>query len=409
MGPLRCFSGGGGLADRVGELLEHASADVACQRSAELGDAAGQVHGRVGAEFRPRCGRARPQRDVGLGLRPSGVLPLRQHADRPGFPVLFEHPGDPVERELDGSDRDSRASGVELVAEFLGELRAGKASRQHVHVVEHPPHLIERQLQGGVHLHRDRRISLGEHDLHVPGRFARRFCVLLGDRGRLAAGAADQRPPGAVARLGDSLRVRGAGFGDGGHDVPVAGAAADHAGQLRGELLVGDLGFVAEQVVGAEQETRGAETALQGVVPPEGLLQRVQVVRTPEPFDGDDLGAVELAGEQQAGADCFAVDQHGAHPADPVLAADVGSGQSQVVAQRVRQRDAGGEVQHRGCAVDREPHFDGFAGFGADRSKAFLHGFSCARHASTSAVPRTARRYALAVSRGASARRRRRR
>ena len=51
-----------------------------------------------------------------------------------------------------------------------------------------------------------------------------------------------------------------------------------------------------------------------------------------EALDGHDLGALELAGQQQAGAGGVAVDDHRAHPAHPVLAAEVRAGQAQVVA-----------------------------------------------------------------------------
>ena len=114
------------------------------------------------------------------------------------------------------------------------------------------------------------------------------------------------------------------GTGDLGHraeDVPVAGAAAQHARQLRGQLVPGHLRSVAEQVVGAEQEAGRAKAALQRVVPAERLLQRVQLPRPAQALHGQHLGAVELTGEQQAGPGRLAVDQHRAHPTDAVLAA----------------------------------------------------------------------------------------
>jgi len=114
----------------------------------------------------------------------------------------------------------------------------------------------------------------------------------------------------------------GAGdLGDGAENVPVASAAAQHAGQLRGELALGHLGLVAEQVVGAEQEAGRAEAALQRVVAAEGLLQRVQLPRQAQALDREHLGSVELAGEQQARSGGLVVHQDRAHAADAVLAA----------------------------------------------------------------------------------------
>ena len=63
-------------------------------------------------------------------------------------------------------------------------------------------------------------------------------------------------------------------------------------------------------------------------------------------FDGLDDGAVALHGEGQTAADDFAIEQDGAGAADAVLAADMGAGERQIVAQKIDQRlarlDAGG-------------------------------------------------------------------
>ena len=56
--------------------------------------------------------------------------------------------------------------------------------------------------------------------------------------------------------------------------------------------------------------------------------------------DRGDLGAVELRGEHQARAGGLAVDQHGARAARALLAARVGAGEGQLVAQEVQQQGA---------------------------------------------------------------------
>ena len=56
------------------------------------------------------------------------------------------------------------------------------------------------------------------------------------------------------------------------------------------------------------------------------------------PSTVDDLAAVGLHREHQAGAHRRAVDDHGAGAAHAVLAADMGAGQPQIVAQAIRQR-----------------------------------------------------------------------
>ena len=59
-----------------------------------------------------------------------------------------------------------------------------------------------------------------------------------------------------------------------------------------------------------------------------------------EPFDRGDLVPDRGDREHQAGAHRAAVDQDRAGAADAVLAADVGAGQPEVVAQRVGQQPA---------------------------------------------------------------------
>ena len=61
-------------------------------------------------------------------------------------------------------------------------------------------------------------------------------------------------------------------------------------------------------------------------------------VRPGQALDGDDVGAVGLDGEHQARPDRLAVDEDGARAAHAVLAAEVGAGQPEVLAQGVGER-----------------------------------------------------------------------
>ena len=83
----------------------------------------------------------------------------------------------------------------------------------------------------------------------------------------------------------------------------------------------------------------GAEPALECVVTSERLLQRRQRALTRDRLDRLDLAAVDLHGEQAAAAHRDAVDEHRAGAADAVLAADVGAGQPQVMAEEIRQQE----------------------------------------------------------------------
>ncbi len=86
---------------------------------------------------------------------------------------------------------------------------------------------------------------------------------------------------------------------------------------------------------GGHQEAWGAVAALQAAALHETLLQRVQLAAGAEAFDGGDVAPAHLHGQHQAGLHDFAVHQHGAGAADAGLAAALGAGQVQVVAQQV--------------------------------------------------------------------------
>ena len=85
-------------------------------------------------------------------------------------------------------------------------------------------------------------------------------------------------------------------------------------------------------------------------------LQRVQILRRTERLDGGHLAPFRLHAEQQTGARRVPVDEHRAGAADPVLAAQVGAGQPQAVAQRVGQRHSRLHVELHLGAVDGKGH-----------------------------------------------------
>src|SRR5262249_39688885 len=88
------------------------------------------------------------------------------------------------------------------------------------------------------------------------------------------------------------------------------------------------------------QHARRTEPALQAVMVPEGLLQRMQLVRGSQALDRTELGTVRLHGEHQTRADGAAVHLDRARPTDPVLASEVQAGESEILAQEVTQQEA---------------------------------------------------------------------
>lgn len=86
--------------------------------------------------------------------------------------------------------------------------------------------------------------------------------------------------------------------------------------------------------------TGRAVTALEAIVLNKGLLQRVQLTIPREAFDGDDLTALVLHGERQAGVDALPVDQNCACAASSLIAAFLRALQAEVIAKSVEQRYA---------------------------------------------------------------------
>src|SRR4029077_13068908 len=98
-----------------------------------------------------------------------------------------------------------------------------------------------------------------------------------------------------------------------------------------------------------------AETALQAVLIPESLLQRVQLAACRQSLDREDLVAVGLRREHRAGLDRpRAVQEYAATAAARRVAADVRAGQAALFAEEVREQRARLDVPVVGDAVDRD-------------------------------------------------------
>src|SRR5262249_21269176 len=132
-----------------------------------------------------------------------------------------------------------------------------------------------------------------------------------------------------AGRARGSPRLRG--LHDRLDDRYVSGASAEVAGKHVDDLVPGRRAAAVEQVQGREEDPGCAKAALEGVVRPKRLLERAPR----QPLDRLDLGAVGLDREQEARADCYAVEAYGASAADAVLATHVRTGQPERVAQEV--------------------------------------------------------------------------
>src|SRR5512144_5246 len=122
------------------------------------------------------------------------------------------------------------------------------------------------------------------------------------------------------------------------HDLVVARAPAEIAGQPVADLGLRRVGRALEQRLGGHQHARGADAALQRGALQELLLQRMERLALGHALDGLDLAARHLAAQDQARADQAAVEQDAAGPAVAGGAAFLAAGQVERVAQHVEQR-----------------------------------------------------------------------
>ena len=112
---------------------------------------------------------------------------------------------------------------------------------------------------------------------------------------------------------------------------------------------------LAQEAVERHQDAGGAEAALQRVVALERRLQDAEAAgRWREAFHRPDLAAVDLHGEREAGARRLAVDDDRAGAADAVLAADMGAGCADLVAQEIGQQQPRFGLARARAAVQRE-------------------------------------------------------
>src|SRR5450759_3071125 len=151
----------------------------------------------------------------------------------------------------------------------------------------------------------------------------------------------------AMARLshlrsGGADRVHNSGIRAAAADMPLEPIA--NPGRRRVWVL-------AEQRHRAEDHARCAEAALKCGVIEKRLLYGVKGLPRGESFDGDDLPASYRGGADDTGFRGAAVDQHGAGPALALAAAVLRPGDAVRSSQRLKECDAGGQIEPPVLAV----------------------------------------------------------
>jgi hypothetical protein len=107
-----------------------------------------------------------------------------------------------------------------------------------------------------------------------------------------------------------STAHHGRRLADGAHDVLISGAPADIPFQAVSNLVVGWRAVVLEQVVRGQNHARGAEAALETVLVPERLLNRVEHTILSKTFDCGNRAAVGLNGKTRARLDGHTIQQN---------------------------------------------------------------------------------------------------
>ena len=127
--------------------------------------------------------------------------------------------------------------------------------------------------------------------------------------------------------------------------------------------LLGWIRVVVEQVDRRHDHAGRAVAALQAMLLPEAVLQRMQLAVLGEPLDRGDLRAVGLHREDRARFGAAAVDEDRARTALAGIAADVRAGEIQLLAEEVHEKCSRLDVRFAHLAV----HFDRNLGHGVPR------------------------------------------
>ena len=138
----------------------------------------------------------------------------------------------------------------------------------------------------------------------------------------------------------------------------IAGTAAEVAGDALPNLLFAGRGIVLQQVDRGHDHARRAVAALQAVLLPEALLQRMQLPFRRETLDRRHRRAVGLHGKHRARLRAPAVDEHRARAALARVTADMGSREIEMLAQEVHEQCAWFDVRFAHLAVDRDGDLD---------------------------------------------------
>src|SRR5712691_4501988 len=122
-------------------------------------------------------------------------------------------------------------------------------------------------------------------------------------------------------------------------DVHVARAATEVALETLPDLVIGRVRVLREEVGRGHDEAGGAVAALQAVLVPERLLQRVELAVLGHALDRGEVPALGLDGEHRAALHRLAVDEDRAGAALAGVTSDVGSGEPGNIADVMHEQE----------------------------------------------------------------------
>ena len=134
----------------------------------------------------------------------------------------------------------------------------------------------------------------------------------------------------------------------------IAGAATEIAFECVGDLFPRRLRIVLKKLNAGQDHPGCAIAALQRVTLPKALLNGMQFPIAGQPFDRRHFSAIRLNGQERAGLDRLAIEQHRAGPADGCFAADVRAGESTQVTEEMNQEHARLDFVLLGSSIDSD-------------------------------------------------------
>ena len=107
-----------------------------------------------------------------------------------------------------------------------------------------------------------------------------------------------------------------------------------------------------EESTGTHDHPGGAEPALDRAVVEKSLLERREPVFRGDSFDGGNLPAFTLAGQNQTGVDRPAIKDNGAGAALADAAAFLGAGEMEIIPEKIKEPEIGIDPEGMGDAIN---------------------------------------------------------